>query len=170
MTNPISLLTFRISQQRLALPIDKVREVIRNVPVMPAPAWTGLLHGIIHIRGMVIPVMDLRLVLGSEPSIDTSKTRIVIVEMLERSAGFIVDEVDDIIPLKQEQLIPLSSLSWEKKTAVLVGIAQIEEQIYLVLDMDYLIREEERKVFQELCLKLQQNPMEITKKVEKEKL
>ena len=163
MTNHISLLTFKIAQQRLALPIDKVREVIRNVPVSPAPSWTGLLHGIIHIRGMVIPVMDLRLVLGTDPPVGTSKTRIIIVEMLERSAGFIVDEVDDIVPLKQEQLIPLSSLSWEKKTAVLVGVAQIEEHIYLVLDMDYLIREEERKVFQEVCLKLRETPLEILK-------
>ncbi len=163
MTNSISLLTFKISQQRLALPIDKVREVIRNIPVSPAPSWTGLLHGIIHIRGVVIPVMDLRIVLGTEQPIDTTKTRIIIVEMLERSAGFIVDEVDDIVPLKQEQLIPLSSLSWEKKTAVLVGVAQMEDHIYLVLDIDYLIREEERKVFRELCLKLRETTLAVEK-------
>lgn len=166
MSNPISLLTFKISQQRLAIPIDKVREVIRIVPVSPAPSWTGLLHGIIHIRGVVIPVMDIRLVLGNEPAVDTNKTRIIIVEMLERSAGFIVDEVNDIVPLNQQQIIPLSSLSWEKKTAVLVGVAQMEEHIYLVLDIDYLIREEERKIFRELCLKIKENPLEIVKEKE----
>ncbi len=149
--NQISLITFRVGSQRLALPIDKVREIIRNMPLVTAPSWTGLLHGIIHIRGMVIPVLDMRMVLG-EKAENVRKSRIIIVEMLERSAGIIVDEVEDIVPLTQEQLVPLSSISWEQKAAVLAGVAKIEENMYLVIDINRLIREEEQKLFKELCL------------------
>ncbi len=158
--NAISIITFRVGNQHLALPIDKVREIIRNTPLVQAPNWTGLLHGIINIRGSVIPVLDMRLVLG-EKAEQTRKSRIIIVEMLDRAAGIVVDNVDDIVPLTSEQLIPLSSISWDKKAAVLAGVAKIEEQMYLVIDIDRLIREEEQKLFRELCLNLGTKEPEI---------
>lgn len=153
----ISLITFRVGKQSLALPIDKVREIIRNQPLTTAPSWSGLLHGIIHIRGAVIPVLDLRMVLG-EKAENTRKSRIIIVEMLERSAGLIVDEVEDIVPLTQEQLIPRNSISLDANATVLAGVARIEDNLYLVVDTDRLILEEEQKLFKELCVKIQHSP------------
>lgn len=150
----ISLITFRVGTQSLALPIDKVREIIRNQPLTSAPSWTGLLHGIIHIRGAVIPVLDLRIVLGAKAE-NTRKSRIMIVEVMEKTAGLIVDEVEDIVPLKQEQLVPRTSISLDANAAVLAGVARIEDHLYLVIDTDCLIRAEEQKLFQELCVKLQ---------------
>ena len=153
----IKLITFKIGKQRLALPIDKVREIIRNLPILPSPAWSGLLHGIINIRDSIIPVLDLRLVLSENEPVDNKNTRIMIVELLNHGAGLIVDQVDNIIPLTKEQIVPLSSISWEKKTAVLAGVAKIEQEMYLVLDINYLIQKEEQKLFKEICLKLKED-------------
>ena len=153
--NQISLVTFRVAEQLLALPIDKVREVIRNVTISEAPPWSGLSHGIVNLRGSVIPVLDLRSVLAETPPSNTRKTRIIIVEMMERTSGLIVDEVEHIVPLSQEQMVPLSSLSWDKRTAILAGVAKIENKLYLVVDIDRLVHQEERNLFKEVCFRLQ---------------
>ncbi|HNZ66682.1 MAG TPA: chemotaxis protein CheW, partial [Planctomycetota bacterium] len=108
------------------------------------------LHGIIHVRNIVIPVLDLRKVLAQDPIINNKKTRIIIVEILERVAGLIVDYVNDILPLFPEQIVHLSSITWEKKTAILASIANIDNQMYFVLDIDYLLRENEQKLFKEI--------------------
>ena len=152
--NQISLITFRVANQLLALPIDKVREIIRKVATAAAPTWTGLLHGIINLRGMVIPVLDLRLILTEKTPDDTRKTRIIIVEMLERAAGLIVDQVDDIVPLSQDNVVPISAVSWAKRSAVLAAVAKIEGRMYLVLDIDRLVHEEECNIFKEICLRI----------------
>ncbi|HON45478.1 MAG TPA: chemotaxis protein CheW [Planctomycetota bacterium] len=146
----IQLVTFQVGNHHLAIPIDKVQEVIRYTPVMESPEWSGLLHGIIHVRNIVIPVLDLRKVLAQDPIINNKKTRIIIVEILERVAGLIVDYVNDILPLFPEQIVHLSSITWEKKTAILASIANIDNQMYFVLDIDYLLRENEQKLFKEI--------------------
>lgn len=150
----VRLITFRVENQFLAIPIDKVKEVIRNVTIFPSPQWTGLLHGIINLRGMVIPILDLRRILSKQKAENTRRTRIILVEMLDRTAGLIVDQVNDIVPLTKEQMVPLSSIALENKTATLVGVAKLEEQLYLVLDVDQLIHDEEHKLFKDICLRL----------------
>lgn len=150
----ISLITFCLGNQLLAIPIDQVREVIRNVPVSSVASWTGLLHGIINVRGIVMPVLDLRTLLGEANPTNTSKTRIIIVDMLGKLAGLIVDQVHDIISLKQNQMVPRSVISMGKESAILVAVAKIEEQLYLVIDVQQLVHEEERNLFCDICLRL----------------
>lgn len=153
----VRLITFCVGTQLLAIPLDQVREVIRNVPVASAAAWTGLLHGIINVRGKVIPVLDLRKLLAvSEPQ-NTRRTRIIIVEMLGRLAGLVVDQVNDIVPLKQEQVVSKSAISLGRESALLIGVANVEETMYLVIDVHQLIHEEERNLFRDLCFHLNQN-------------
>jgi purine-binding chemotaxis protein CheW len=152
----VRMITFRVGSQLLAVPLDQVREVIRYVPVAPAAAWTGLLHGIIHLRDKVVPILDLRQMFGTGQQQASRRTRIIVAEILGRLAGLVVDQVDDIVPLNQEQLIPLSSLPVEKKSAILVAVAKVENQTYLVLDVKELIHQEEREHFCDICLQLNQ--------------
>lgn len=153
---PVRMITFRVGSQLLALPLDQVREVIRHVPVAPAAPWTGLLHGIIHLRDKVVPILDLRQLFGDAQPQTTRKTRIILAEILERLVGLIVDQVDDIVPLAREQLVPMTSLPLEKKSAILVGVANVDNQPYLVLDVKQLIHQEERDRFRDICLRLNQ--------------
>ena len=161
---PVSLITFRVADQNLAIPIDQVREVIRNVKISPAASWTGLMHGIINLRGTVVPILDLRLLLGEKNSISSEeekrKLRIIVVEMLDRVAGLVVDQVEDIVPLTREQLVPISMISPEIKSALLIGVAKIEDRLYLVLDIAQLIHEEERNLFKEVCMRLNKEKLE----------
>lgn len=152
----VRIVTFQVANQMLAIPIDKVREVIRYVPVVEAPQWSGLLHGIIHVRNIIIPVLDLRLILSNAPIQNNTKTRIIIVDMFERVVGLIVDQVNDILPLSSEQLIPRSSIIWNNQSSILAGVAKIDNLLFLVLDIDYLLQEEEQKIFKEICLSLSQ--------------
>lgn len=155
--DPIRLITFRVGNQLLAIPIDQVREVIRHRPVSPAASWTGLLHGIINVRGLVMPVLDLRKLLGDEEPAATGKSRIIIVEMLGRSAGLVVDQVNDIIPLESGQMVPKSALALGKESAMLVGVAKVGKDLYLVIDVQQLIHEEERNLFRDICFRLNQD-------------
>lgn len=150
---PIRLITFHVGKQRFALPLDQVREVIRYMPLSPLDPWAGLLHGIIVIRGRVIPVLDLRTIFKEEPVINR-KTRIIIVEMLGRTVGLVADQVEDIVPLSQEQLVPLSAIAMEKKSKILIGVANVGSSSFLVLDAKQMIHEEEHAQFREICLRL----------------
>jgi chemotaxis signal transduction protein len=64
--------------------------------------------------------------------------------------------VNDILPLSSEQLIPKSSIIWNNKSSILAGVAKIDNLLFLVLDIDYLLQEEEQKIFKEICLSLAQ--------------
>lgn len=151
----IRLITFCVGDQNLAIPIDQVREVIRYVPVEGVSKWTGLLHGIINLRGVVIPILDLRRLLGASGEVEnTRKTRIIIVDILERTTGIIVDQVDDIAPLTSGDLVPLSSIAMERTSSVLVGVAKLDSKLHLVLDVKKLIHEEDRSLFQDICLRI----------------
>ena len=130
----IQLVTFQVGNHHLAIPIDKVQEVIRYTPVMESPEWSGLLHGIIHVRNIVIPVLDLRKVLAQDPIINNKKTRIIIVEILER-VSLIVDYVNDILPLFPRTNCSFIFYNLGKKTAILAKYANIDNQMYFVLTL-----------------------------------
>ena len=85
---------------------------------------------------------------------NTRKTRILIVEISGKNAGLIVDEVNSIVPLQSEQLVDLDSIITEKHSAILAGVARIEKNLHLVLDVEQMIKEEERKLFHDICLSL----------------
>lgn len=100
------LVVFTLHGEYYGLPITSVREIIRYVPPRATAAASGVIQGMISLRGRTLPVVDLSSRLGRQLQTGR-KTRILVVEVSNGSLGLIVDTVDGILHVPAEQIGPL---------------------------------------------------------------
>jgi purine-binding chemotaxis protein CheW len=77
----LEVLTLALQGEVFALEVTHVREILDLVPITEVPNSRPFLNGLINVRGKVVPLADLRLKFGMEPTPPTIDTRIVVVEV-----------------------------------------------------------------------------------------
>ena len=97
MSTELQVTVFRFAKEEYALPITKVKSIIKLLPITKMPNAPLFMEGIINLRGEIIPIVDLRprFNLSIQPATDES--RIIIVDINQQMAGIIVDCVDEVI-------------------------------------------------------------------------
>ena len=138
------LITFILSEEKYGLDILKVRELISfpegltRIPGMP-----DFIIGMFNLRGLVIPVMDLRkkFKMSSEERHEFSV--IIIVEVDNKNIGLTVDSVSDVIFVKEENIQETTDLAVNVDTNFIKGVAKTKDEMVILLDIDYLLSKEE---------------------------
>lgn len=131
-----------LHDQQYGIPIVKIREIIRMVPVTPVLNSPYYVKGLINLRGNTIPIVDLSVKLGMESSGETGRACIVVVEVTNRasilSVGIIVDAVSEAVNINGADIVETVRCIMSTDTEYLLGIAKIQERPYILLDMDRL--------------------------------
>jgi purine-binding chemotaxis protein CheW len=107
-------LCFRVSAEIYAINIMAIKEIIRPREVTDIPRAPGFVSGILSLRGIIIPIFNMRLRLGLPEGEKSGRQRIIVVKKGEEFIGIIVDEVT--------QVVRIATASIEKPPAVLDGI------------------------------------------------
>ncbi|KAF1072985.1 MAG: Chemotaxis protein CheW [Pseudomonas citronellolis] len=142
MSNPqdaVQHLSFRVRQARYALPIERVREIIEYGQVTHVPMMPGFIHGVINLRGNVVPVLDLAARFGLPLSAPNRRTCIVIIELdladsLQR-VGLVVDAVDAVLDIEPERIEPTPPFGAGIGTEFIAGMARDEGGFTIILDV-----------------------------------
>ena len=142
-------LTFWLDGQLFGSSILHVEQIVSMMPITEVPEYPHYAKGIINIRGVIVPLIDLRLRLGKEETAYTDHTCIIICRIGEDQIGFIADSVDAVLTIKPEQISAPPQIGEEATNRYLIGIARIPSedgsQEKLVLCMDttkVLLRDE----------------------------
>ncbi|HDR04160.1 MAG TPA: hypothetical protein ENN84_02800 [Candidatus Marinimicrobia bacterium] len=127
---------FQINQEDFAMEISDVQEILPYRDIAPISGAHSDLDGVIHLRGTVIPVLNLQKRLMISRLELTKDTRII---LLRTSAGFLgirVDEVRRIITLEAQQISDMPSLLKRFKVYHLDAIARYEERLIKLISPD----------------------------------
>ncbi len=117
-------------------------------PITRIPQVPGFIEGLINLRGSVIPVVNLRKLFGLEHRELDDETRTIIVNVDDRTIGYIVDEVTQVMRIAGDQIqpAPVSITSVSKQH--IAGLAQIEDRLLVILEIERLLKPEELEVAQ----------------------
>ena len=133
------LITFELGDQALGVDIMAIREIRAWSPATPLPNVPSYVRGVVNLRGVVLPVLDLRARLGWGTTEPTARHVIVVVRIGEQLQGIIVDAVNDIVSVPTEQMQPLPDTGDAESARFLDGVATIDDRMILVLALDRLI-------------------------------
>ena len=92
----IQLACFRIGTEMYALDILRIKEIIRPQRLTPVPKAPAFIEGVINLRGVVIPVIDLRKRFDQPNTDSDRKTRVIICSLAGKILGLMVDEVAEV--------------------------------------------------------------------------
>src|SRR5690606_25578234 len=113
--------------------VDKVKTIERMLPITRVPKTPPFVKGVINLRGVVTPVLDLRSRFGLEVKDYSEQTRIIIVGVEEMEVGLIVDSADDVMDIDGDAIKEPPEIVGGIKAKYLDGIAKVEEDKLLVL-------------------------------------
>ncbi len=134
-------LAFRLGKTTLGLDINAAVEVMTPFGLKPVPNMPDYIPGVMKIRGEIIPLVDMRVRLGVEPS--PSKERTIIVRSIAGKIGLLVDEVFGIIKFDAGKLRKPPIMFLGLKRRYLAGLYGEGDDVMAVLDMDEILSSEE---------------------------
>jgi purine-binding chemotaxis protein CheW len=130
-----SLVGFLVGRVHYAVPISAVREIINPTELTELPHLPRALAGVADHRGDVIPVIDLRERFGLEPLTDRSRVKWVLVNVVERAVGLVVDQVTDVFGTGGDELRPAPSLGGGDDESAISGVISHAGTLTFVLDV-----------------------------------
>lgn len=135
------LITFQLGDQYLGVDIMAIREIRAWSPATPLPNVPAHVRGVVNLRGVVLPVLDLRCRLGWGITDPTARHVIIVVRIGDQLQGIIVDAVNDIVTVSPDQMQPLPDMGDAEAARFLDGLATIEERMILILALERLVEQ-----------------------------
>lgn len=135
-SNDDQYIVFGLGTELYGVPVLKVQEIISYTPPTTIPNAPVFVRGVINLRGMVIPIIDMRLRFGLEEQEYHDKTVVVVVTIGERRYGLVVDTVEDVASLPEEQIQRDVDLQTNIDERYLTGIGKLEDRMIILLDVD----------------------------------
>jgi len=133
---------FILAGEEFGLELSRIVEILKAQKITPLPKLPSFLCGVINLRGIVIPIMDLRKRFGMAPS--PIRERIIIVKTRNERIGLLVDAVKGILSLEKENVIVPPSIFKGLKAEYLSGIGKAGDRLIVLLSLDNLLTSEER--------------------------
>jgi purine-binding chemotaxis protein CheW len=133
--------TFRLDQQIYALPVEPIAQIIEMVTIMPLLGVNPSVQGAINVRGIAVPVINLRRHLNLTEKKLQLHTPIILVRPGEWLAGLIVDEVTDVITVNAGQITnPMDRLPESLGDApFLQGVLHTPRGAIVLLNLEHLL-------------------------------
>jgi len=129
------LVSFELAGTPYALPVERVREIVRIRPITPMPRVPREVLGVVSLRGEIVQVVDARRRLGLEETPATRASRVVVVYGGDDGvAGLLVDAVTGVLPVAEEALRPASG-----EAALVESLCVQGERFVSVLDLDRML-------------------------------
>jgi purine-binding chemotaxis protein CheW len=136
-------LTFTLGTEEYGIDILKVQE-IRSVEkvthIVNAPAF---IKGVINLRGVIVPIVDLRLKFSLGEAEFTAFTSVVILNVANRVVGVIVDSVSDVVHLSADQIKAPPQFSSMLDVQFIEGLTSIDERMFIIMDIEALMSSQE---------------------------
>lgn len=134
------IVTFTIDDKAFGIEVEKVKEIKGWQAVTPLPHAPVSVLGVINLRGMILPVYDLRIVIGLAKSTPAQSHVIVVVNIDDRIVGLLVDTVSDIIDITDDQIRAAPSIvgPLEHIRAIIVQ----DDSMITLLNMQSVINEQ----------------------------
>lgn len=152
---------FKINDNEYTIPILKVQEIINLPPITKLPQAPHVIEGITNLRGKVIPVVDLKRIMGLNGE---SGQKVIVLSNGRITFGILVDSITGVISIEDEEIETSSNFN---TSDVVSGIAKKDDKLLVLLDTKKLIPVEDLSIFEdEVCeVKDLGDKVEVSKKI-----
>lgn len=130
---------FRLGDQHYAVPIGQIQEIVILDCVTETPQVADFVEGVSNLRGEIIPVINLRKLMGLEAKAPDADTRTVVVNVGDRTIGCNVDTVTQVIRIAAESIQPPPATVTSSGASYIAGFAKLQTQLIILLDIPELL-------------------------------
>lgn len=145
-------LTFVLGAEQYGLEILKVQEIRGYDAVTKIANAPEFIKGVINLRGKIVPIVDLRVKFSVGVAEYNEFTVVIILNLNGRVVGIVVDGVSDVMTLEQGQVREVPDLVASIGTQYIVGLATVEEQMLILVDIERLMTSAEMQLIEAVAV------------------
>jgi purine-binding chemotaxis protein CheW len=147
--NAREMLVFRLANEEYGVDILKVQEIRGYEKVTPIPRSPDYLKGVVNLRGIIVPVIDLRVKFAMPDPTYDSFTVVIVLRIAGRIIGVVVDAVSDVVRLAPNEIREAPKLGAMVDSSYLSGVATQGNRMILALDIEKLLSANEMSLLGE---------------------
>ena len=132
-------LTFRLGAEEYGIDILRVQEIRSYEEPTRIANAPSFIKGVVNLRGVIVPVVDLRIKLNCEKVEYNGFTVVIVLNVHGRVVGAVVDSVSDVLELSSELIKPAPEMNSTVDTGFITGIASVGERMLILMDIEALM-------------------------------
>lgn len=149
----VQLVTFQVGDEEYGLDIRSITEVLRPLKITPLPKMPDFMEGVINLRGIIIPIIDLRKRFALMNIISNPRTlRMVITRGSIPAApgggkellGLIVDTVKEVLYIPQKDIEPPPAATAGQNAEFITGMGKVGDRLIILIDIGKILSQQER--------------------------
>ncbi|WP_102028238.1 chemotaxis protein CheW [Salirhabdus sp. Marseille-P4669] len=144
-TQDLKVIVFQLKNEEYGIPIEYVGSIERMMDITRVPGTASFVKGVINLRGVITPIIDLRERFGVEEMEYNESTRIIIVTIDDKEVGIVVDSANDVIDINRGLIEPPPEVIGSIDVDYIEGVAKLENRLLILLKIDKVLTTEELK-------------------------
>ena len=132
-------LTFRLGNEEYGIDILKVQEIRGYDAVTAIANAPTFIKGVINLRGIIVPILDLRIKFNVGEATYDQFTVVIILNVARRVVGIVVDSVSDVLTLQAGQIKPAPEFATTLNTEYITGLGTVDDRMLILCDIESLM-------------------------------
>ncbi len=126
---------FRLNSEHYGIDILSVQEIIRPPKVTALPNTPPHVLGVINLRGSIIPIVDLKIKYNLDSPENSEDKRIIVLRIDNKLMGILVDEVQEVLRFKTEQIEQATDICTTIDSEFISGLAKLDDRLIILLSL-----------------------------------
>ncbi|MEC2076957.1 chemotaxis protein CheW [Metabacillus fastidiosus] len=145
-TTDVKVIVFQLKDEEYGIPVHLVRSIEKIEHITRVPKTAPFIKGVVNMRGVVTPIVELRKRFQIEEVEYTESTRIIIVSVKDIDVGLIVDSANDVIDIERDLIEPPPEVVDTIEAEYIKGVAKVGRRLIMMIDLETVLNPEEVSV------------------------
>jgi purine-binding chemotaxis protein CheW len=136
----VKVIAFQLVDKEYALPVNQVYSIEKLMHITRVPGTVPFVKGVINLRGVVTPIIDLRNRFGLSNEKYDDTTRIIIAALDDMEVGLIVDGANDVLDIPFDAIEPQPEVVGSMGDEYITGVAKLEKRLLIMLSLKKIFK------------------------------
>ncbi|OLN22769.1 chemotaxis protein CheW [Domibacillus antri] len=136
----VKVIAFQLLDKEYALPVHQVHSIEKLMHITRVPGTVSFVKGVINLRGVVTPIIDLRSRFGLADDRYDDTTRIIIAARDDMEVGLIVDGANDVLDIPLDAIEPQPEVVGSLGDEYITGVAKLEKRLLIMLSLEKIFK------------------------------
>lgn len=137
----LKVIVFQLKDEEYAIEVDYIQSIERMQHVTRIPRTYPFVTGVMNLRGVITPIINLRKRFGIEEKEFDEATRILVISKDQLEIGIIVDGANDVIDIPVEKIEPPPEVIGGVEADYLRGVVKLDKRLFTLLNLEKVILE-----------------------------
>ncbi|PYZ93125.1 chemotaxis protein CheW [Salipaludibacillus keqinensis] len=146
----VKVIVFQLKDEDYGVEVAQVRSIERVQHITRVPSTPDFVEGVINLRGVVTPIIDLRKRFAIQGLDHSETTRVIIVTVGQMDVGLVVDAANDVLDIPKNAIEPPPKVVGGLEAAYIRGVAKLEKRLLILLNLDKVLNPDEMEEIKEI--------------------